>query len=240
MKSDKDITLLSTEATDILVSEEGKLLRTQKGGPALFISKVFNEKQIQFASITAEGLIVEILLTKNGEFGRVKNVAEPLDVQFDQIKTPILLISSIASEIDISNLNKYQGKVFLDVQGFVRDGTDFGKKNKWVPSVPVYCLKGTEEELSYLPKTYIQTQKKKILLVTRGKKGVIAYIEGKRYASQPEKVIQSEDTIGAGDSFFAYFVSNLINTKNAYISLSQAVEQTSKFLSSKFHHSQPL
>lgn len=244
MINDNKITVLATEATDILVSENGNVIKTQKGGPALFITSVLNNERIPFSPLLISGLTVEILVTKDGEFGKVKETAKTRDISFDKIETPILLISTISSEVNIDDLSKYRGKIFLDIQGFVRDGTDFGKKINWIPSSnifdAIYCLKGTEEELSYLPPKYIRKQKKKILLITKGKRGIETYIQGRIYFVKPEIEIQCEDTIGAGDTFFAYCVSNLIKTDDIYNSIKQAVKQTSKFLSSKNHHSLPL
>lgn len=244
MKTNIKVTILSTEATDILLTEDLKLMNSQKGGPAMFIKDVFNNQQISYISNLITGLTVEILITNAGEFGRVKNIPKALNIAYDELETPYLLISSVSSEINLRGLENFKGKTFIDIQGFVRDGSDFGKKMLWSPSNrifnSIYCLKGTAEEISYLPEDYIQKQKYKILIITKGEKGVDAYIKGLQYSIQPKKTVRSYDTIGAGDTFFAYFVATLVKTDDVVNSLNQAVSQTSIFLASKSHHNQSL
>lgn len=234
------ITALSTFTNDVLI-KNGKIIGTQKGGPAFYIQQALMREQVLFSLITATLMTVEILLTKKGEFGRVLNNPVPKKVNFSKIRVPYLIISSVLNEFDLSELPKYQGKVFLDIQGYVRNGNDFGKKSLWRPQQEIFnkifCLKGTQEELAYLPARYIQTQKQKILLITKGVRGCEAFIFGKRFLIKPTKKITAQNTIGAGDSFLAYFVANLIIIKNVFTGVKYATKKTAEFLiTSKQHH----
>lgn len=187
---------------------------------------------------------VQILLTKNRELGKVLQKSRPERIIFSRINTPFLIISSLLDEFELSNLSRFKGKTFLDIQGYVRNGSNFGKKRYWRPNkeifTTIFCLKGTREELNYIPTSYIKKQKKKILLTTNSKYGCEVFAFGKRSVFRPSKVINGENTIGAGDTFFAYFVSRFAKTDDAFDAVKYAMNRTSSFLSSQnsHHHNQ--
>ncbi len=97
----------------------------------------------------------------------------------------------------------------------------------------IFCLKATEKETKYLPKSFINSQKQKVLLITKGKSGCEIYGFGKKKSIKPSMIVKSPDTIGAGDYFFANFLINFIKTQNPFISAESAVENIIKFLLSK-------
>ncbi len=183
---------------------------------------------------------VQILITKKGEFGRIPRRPTPRRISFSKIRTPFLIISSLLDELDLTNLSSFKGKVFLDIQGYVRNGNDFGKKKIWKPNKKVFanlfCLKGTKEELQNLPSQYLQKQKQRLLLITNGKRGCEVFAFGKRLVIKPSKVLKSKNTIGAGDTFFAYFVSRFAKKENVFDSARYAVNKTSSFLSAQNSH----
>ncbi len=175
------------------------------------------------------------MVEKNGEFGRVKIKPETKHVDFSKIKSDYLIISTILEEFNLNGIAKFHGQVFLDIQGYIRDGNNLGGKkmfccNKEISS-SIFCLKGTEEEINYLGKDFIKIKKKKkILIITKGNKGCEAFIFGKRYIVKPKKILNTINTIGAGDTFFAYFMSHLYKNNDPVKSLNYATEKTSKFL----------
>ncbi|MBI3334951.1 MAG: hypothetical protein HY001_00425 [Candidatus Portnoybacteria bacterium] len=234
------ITILSTFANDKLVSENGVIVGKQNGGPAFYIEQALKDEGVFFTLKTGLKMEVKILITKDGEFGKVPKRPTQKGVRFSQIKTPFLLISSVLNEFNLANLPTFKGKIFFDVQGYVRNGNDFGRKKLWKPSkeilANIFCLKGTKEELQNIPKQYIEAQKQKILLITKGKLGCEIFAFAKRYIVKPSKVIASKNTIGAGDTFFAYFVSCFAKTANVLDSAKYAVKRTSAFLSAQNNH----
>ena len=233
----KQLTILSTYAQDKLVNNKD-VIRTQLGGPALYLKNVFDTEGISFDAPEFPEMEVEILIKPDGEYGKVTNEVKPQASQFNLMTTPYLVISSILDEFDLSNIDSYKGKVFLDAQGYVRDGQNFGGKKMWVPSTniaeSIFCLKGTEEELMYLPTEFVESQKQKILIETRGAMGCRLFVFGKEYELLPKQVIQTQNTIGAGDTFFAYFIANSIKGIEPADSAFQAMASTSNFL----HHTQ--
>lgn len=241
MARENKITILSTFANDKLIGEDGSVIGKQSGGPAFYLKQALENEGVSFDLKTGSKMEVEILMTRNGEFGKVPKSPAPKKIQFAKIKTPFLLISSVLNEFDLANLSAFNGKVFLDIQGYVRNGNDFGKKKLWSLNREVFenifCLKGTMEELQNLPAQYVQAQKQKVLLITKGKRGCEIFVFGKRYILKPTKVVITENTIGAGDTFFACFVSRFVKTENVFDSVRYAVKRTSAFLSAQnVHH----
>lgn len=235
MNKTTEITLLATKAVDRLVDESGKLLEEKPGGPALFIRQAFQKTGISFTEINPETLMVEILITKAGEFGRVPNPVPPLKVDAGKIKTPAIMLSAVANEIDLKNIEAYPGDLFVDVQGFVRDPSAFGQKQPWDPEPAflekISCLKATEEELKFISPAAIKALKSKMLLVTQGQAGSTLYSNNKEFKITPPLIIKTAQTIGAGDTLFATFVGQLIRGKTSIESLKIATQEAALFLS---------
>jgi len=237
MAENNQVTIISTFPRDELLDEDGQLIREQKGGPAFYLTKAFREEGVDFDLITAPLMKVEILIKGGEEFGRIKKRPKPQNIDFSKIKTPHFLISTILDEFNLNGINTFKGKVFLDVQGYVRNGQDFGKKKHWkLPkevASSIFCLKGTKREMRYLPKSFLKSQKKKILLITNRKSGCDVYAFEKKKSIRPSKTIEAPETIGAGDYFFADFLIHFLRTKDPFMSAKVAVNNTTKFLLQK-------
>ncbi len=235
MNQKDEITIFSTFALDKLVDEAGQLVREQKGGPALYLSNIFRQEKIPFTIESSVLTEVEIMMTKSGEFGRILKRSTPLSIQFSSIKTPFIVISTLLDEFSLKDISYFQGNIFLDIQGYVRDGKDFGKKKYWNPEKEIidsiFCLKGTEKELANIQNTFLKNQKQKLLIKTMGKLGCEVFMDGNRYMVSPKSVIKTDNAIGAGDTFFAYFISKFMQSDNMLRSVNYAVEKTSEFLS---------
>lgn len=233
------ITLLSSFATDRLFDEKGSLIREQKGGPAFFASNVFNGLKIPYLTIKTPMITVDIMLKDGDEFGKIESLPV-LKTDFANINTPYLLISPILNEFSLENIDKYKGRIFLDIQGFTREPGEFGKKKKWETEKEVgdaiFCLKVADYELPYINSEFAKKQKKKMLILSQGKKGSTVFAFGKSYFIKPLQIIKAKETLGAGDTFFANFLSEYIKTENPVESAKFATEETAKFLSSKSQH----
>lgn len=236
------VSIYATYTKDMLVDEYGTLVTSQNGGPAFFLERAFKRAGVDFALNGRCDMEVEIKVTENGEFGRILTTPQPQVISFSEITAPYVLISSVLDEFDLSRVSDYQGKVFLDIQGYVRDGRDFGKKKVWEQDSAIlsniFCLKGTKEEVSYLPEQFREAQKLKILLVTDGTNGCEVFAFGKSIRVQLERIVNSEDTIGAGDTCMAHFVMSYIQSGDIQRSVRQATERTADFLLQKNVHHQ--
>ena len=237
MVLNKKITILSTFTEDKIIDESNKSTETQKGGPAFYIANVFKKEKVIFNVIKTPTIKIEIKLEKDGEVGRVRVRPRVKKIDFSKIKSKFLVISTILKEFNLSGISKYKGKVFLDIQGYVRDGQNLGGKKLFCQNNEVtdsiFCLKGTKEEIGYLQKDFIKTQKKKILIMTKGDKGCEVFILGEKYTIKPRKALKTKNTIGAGDTFLGHFIVYLYKYGDPIKGLRFATEKTSKFLEKK-------
>jgi sugar/nucleoside kinase (ribokinase family) len=124
----------------------------------------------------------------------------------------------------------------LDIQGFVRQkkSNKFGAK-RFCDEITgiidkIDILKCNSKEFKFLPEKVIEKAKEKILIETKGAKGVRLWKEGSRLDFKPKKIIKTENAIGAGDTFMAAFVYKLINTKDIEKSILFALDYASSYL----------
>lgn len=231
------VCLFSATSVDKIFDNKGNYLGSKVGGPAYFITKAWKSMKIDYKDFTDQNYEVEIRLNEMGETGKV--VSTPLPQKIDPSKLEagsMVVISTIFKEWDISALEETTAKLFIDIQGFVRNARQFGAKEIWQDSTKlktIFCLKGTKEEMKFLPKSVWERQMKRLLLVTDGGNGVELYAQGKKYVFPVSQKIKSSDTIGVGDTFFGYFIGNLYLGKNMEISINSAMRQAEEFLIQK-------
>jgi len=229
----KRIEVYSTFATDRFVNPAGTILKESVGGPAYFITQVLSDLKIPHSVCSSPGVVVEILLTPEGEFGRIQTA--PAQKTIKHLNNSILLVSTLLRDW---KLIAGKSPIYLDVQGYVRDGDNFGQKQLWTFSSEIasalMCVKGTEEEISYLDPKFIINQKiKRQLIVTKGSAGADLYCNGKHYFIPTQQIIKSSDTVGAGDTWFAVFVAQQSRGFSPKDSAETATEYVRKFLTKK-------
>ncbi len=228
------LSVVSSFATDTLVNQSGKILNQQAGGPAFFIESALKKAKIPYKLFSGKTIGVEILVTPSGEFGRV--ITSPVQKSTDSLKfSDWAIISTVLDEWRLAE--PLPEKLFVDLQGYVRDGKDFGKKkvNETINQLAgsVFCLKGTKEEVGYLSSTAQERQKKQLLVVTDGDKGVEVFNQGTYTKMVPKKVKSLRNTIGAGDTFLAYFVASMYQGNAPETAARYAVDATTDFLTNK-------
>lgn len=233
------LTIVSTFVKDILWSEKDQMLSAQTGGPAYFFSNVFKTQNIvSYDLITGPEMEVDIkVIPGKGEFGKVKQ----LDISqlLPKVSSPNLLISTLYREWDLRGLNDYQGRVFLDVQGYVRNPNGgFGKKQQWreITSIQdkLFLVKGTELEVGYLPPDFVSAQKQlRCLVVTKGAEGSDVFYKGTRFFFRPSVQLNLPNTLGAGDTFLANLVKGLIVSEDLVAAAKQATQEATAFLKRK-------
>lgn len=231
----KLVLVLASESEDCIYKESEKTPTIRKGGPAFFIRKAFDDLGIEYRLAKSSPAKVEIKITKNKEIGRI---LKPDEIEIPRkIVEPYVLVSTIGpNALNLDFLAEYNGSVFLDIQGFVRqeEGTKFGGKKIWKEADAfvknVLVFKGTSEEISFLPKNALEEAKSKILIETKSKKGVTAWEKGEKIELRPEKIIKTENTIGAGDTFMSAFVYKFIDSGDVKDSLLFALDYTTCFL----------
>jgi len=237
-KNMKRILVLSLESIDRIFKKNEKTPVKEKGGPAFYIRRTLDDLGAGYRMAEYEPAEVEIRVTEHGEVGKI---LKPGKIKVpERINESNVLISTIGpSNLELDFLVSYTGDVFLDVQGFVRSekSEKLGAKETWenirLFIENILVLKGTSEELCFLPKDVLEKTKGKILLETRGKNGVVMYEKGRSVNLLPPKIIKARNTVGAGDTFMAAFVYKFIQTKNAKKAICFALSYTSGFLDKK-------
>ena len=127
----RTLTVVSTFVDDVLLNGQEKLFEIRPGGPAEFFCRVFEKTSLSVQLITGRRMQVRIKVVPG--MPEVGKVVDDGGVQaLPKIDSPNLILSTLAREWDALSLKDYLGRVFLDVQGFVRDPTaGFGKKQMW-------------------------------------------------------------------------------------------------------------
>lgn len=230
------ITIISTRAEDILVNQKNAILSKQKGGPLLFIEDAMRKENIPFQSFSGSIIKVKILINEKGEFGKIDQRIKSSPVPLDSL-SDYTIVSTVLDEWNLQEIADCKTKLFLDIQGYVRDGKDFGRKKQWNNISNfyhnIYCLKGTSEEVIYLPPHVLENQKKKMLLITNASNDVELWFKGKKTVIPVINIVKNNHTIGAGDTFFGYFVVALYQGADPVQAVKKAIQATSYFLASK-------
>ncbi len=222
------VTLVSSFAEDIYLDAKGNYIKKEVGGPARFLADVLERLGTKFSVVSGALGKVSIKVLEDDELGRI-DYASPINLPDGQYD--LVIISTLANEFKLRKINSKL--TCLDIQGYVRDTAEFGKKKlfEFEPEL-VDIVKATERELQYLPTNLIEKLKKKILLVTRGSVGFTIYSGGKEQTYAIEKVI-AQDTVGAGDTFFAAFCISYYQTKDINAAAKFAQDTVYSFLKNK-------
>lgn len=227
------ITVLSSYSKDILVNAQDEVIAEQSGGPAMFIEQTLLAERLPYTVLTNDKVEVEILVSSAGEFGKVETVPQQ-NLILNESLSNWTIVSTILDEWSFTQLTTLPKRLFIDVQGYVRKAGDFGQKQRWdMPSSlvgRVFCLKGTAEEIDYLPKNIVENQKTRMLIITSGDKGAEVFYQNSRAQISPNKVATLKNYIGAGDTFLAYVVASMYRGNSPKAAVAYASEQTTKFL----------
>lgn len=173
-----------------------------------------------------------------------KSYSGPVDlaqIPSDLLDADIVFISTLYGDIDIP---KVKGQLAIDLQGFMRPGEQIlCDHNKKTPAKlaallrETHILKCNEQEartiFGNMPiESMLDTFRllgPKIVLITLGKNG-IAIGFGDTCLHLPIKAVKGIDTVGAGDSFFSFFLISFDRSHEIVESVKKAIEHTTKLL----------
>jgi len=232
------ILVLASKAEDKIIYPNGEII-LKRGGPLYFIEDTFRALRVNYSlppEATPAKVEIKVLPGGIGETGKIVD-SDKLTIP-KRLICPNVLISTIAqTSLDTSFLNSYKGSVFFDVQGFLRGQRESNFQNSvWetvINSIDRVVLKGNSKELSLIPKVAISLAKRNILIETRGSQGVVVWNQGKRKAFKPPHIVRTENTIGAGDTFFAAFVSYYLLGCPLSKVVTKALDYTCEFMWTK-------
>jgi hypothetical protein len=236
MKESPSISVFSTYSLDTITDKDGRVLKVQPGGPLLFLEKALTLVGADYNVFHGNTVNIAIRLNDQGETGKITKL--PKTTPIHPISSDSIIISTVFKEWGLNNIKRMtSNKFFIDIQGYIRDEKVVGKKNFFNEikglSKNIYCLKGTREEISYLPKSVFDDQKKRLLIITDGENGIEYYSQGKKHLESVDEMIRSSDTIGAGDSFFGYFVGLMSQGIFLEKAIKIAMQKTAIFLEQK-------
>lgn len=223
------IALVASYTKDTITYSDGST-EDKTGGPAFYIGNILQLLNIPYLMI--EGPVVHVAL-------RVKENEESVKINFPKkinsipcaLTQKYVIVSPVAHEWPAVS-NCYRGKVCIDIQGLVRDERSVGAKKFFSPpnSFKPFLMKAAAVEVKYLPEKLIQKQKERCLLITKGKYGVEAWIVGKKHIIVPSNIAYVKDTIGAGDTFLAYYVAALVKDETLLDAAYYASDMTAEWL----------
>ena len=234
----KNITVISSFARDTIVDASGKK-QELLGGPALFITDALEKTDFQYQLITPpQPFTVEIQVDARGEHGRIVNQPPVTIIDLAKHTEAPVLISTILQEFEFINKSNGARWLYIDAQGFVRDGRFSGGKKRWQPpsnmTNTIACLKATDQESKYIDPAILQHLKERaIVIITNGSQGSVLYNLGSISRLVPKMKADTKNTVGAGDTLLALFTAEHIRSNNVELSLKRATDGVTDFLINK-------
>lgn len=178
----------------------------RRGGPALFITQALERLHTPYQLFSGKyPAEVNIRMIDGEEVGTI-NRADPIEISISH-EFQTYIISTLLNEFPLERVIELSGFVAVDMQGYVRRPGG-GRRIYPVTSriaEKLSCVKVAHRELPYLEPSFVESQKQRILIVTRGARDVTFWVEGKESQVSVEKSVKIRNTIGAGDIFLASF-----------------------------------
>lgn len=226
------ITVVSTYTIDVLLNERGEHLEVDEAGPARFISNALEGEDLPFSLIAGKPMTVEILVTANGEFGKIPDRSPRQRIP--ALVSDWVILSTVLNEWDMFSIKKWPAHLFVDLQGFVRNGSNFGQKQQWdeigLFDSKIFCLKGTREEFEYIPKCVLEQQKQRMMVITDGSESIELFYRGRPFRIPVQRMIGLKNTIGAGDTLIACLVAAMYKGNNPVEAVLHSSKMTARFL----------
>jgi hypothetical protein len=210
--NEEAIVVVSTLATDWILDEKCGTPRSVPGGPGHYIPHALGLLGAPCRLITGERVNVQVRHGTDGEVYRLEAIPPiPLPAT---IVAPAVIVSPIVQEIDPAEFPRVEGLLALDIQGLVR------RPGVWTDSTtgPFHLaplvrraalVKGSVDEVTLLDDESRAALAHTTLLLTGGHRGArIITPEGELHVEANR--VETENTIGAGDSFLAALVWALV------------------------------
>lgn len=210
------VTVVSSHTVDVFPGMNGQLGREVPGGPARYIVEALTRLGCQSQVITGGLVRVEVVPTSSGEEYVIPPVA-PIELP-ESLPGDAVILSPVMEEINPSNLSTVSGLLVVDLQGFVRQpNRQSGQVNASFELSGLLrrasVVKASSREIELLSEASKDALQSSILVVTHGSEGaVIQSPDGQwEIAARP---VPASNTVGAGDTFLAAFVYELLQRKS--------------------------
>jgi sugar/nucleoside kinase (ribokinase family) len=226
------IIVVSTLATDWIVDDSGGPPRPVPGGPGHYIPRALQLLGAPCNLITGSAVNVEVRHGDDGEVYRLEAIPRiPLP---PSLVAPAVIVSPIVQEIDPDAFPDVTGLLALDIQGLVR------RPEVWTDATegPFHLapllrraalVKGSVDEVALLDDESRDALACTTLLLTGGHRGArIIAPEGETRVDANR--VETENTIGAGDSFLAALVWALVCGRPMTTAAAEAARFTEQML----------
>jgi hypothetical protein len=225
------ITLVATHTTDLVPISEGSIVEIP-GGPAHYVGRALKCLEWPYRLITGDPVIVHVQRTAAGEQYIIPEIPR---IQLPgRIEGAAVILSPIMQEIDAATLPPMEGMTIVDLQGFVRrpmlpTERERGRFDLRELLRVANVVKASERELRRLDSASLAALAECTLVITRGERGALVRRRGKE-ALIPARVVATDQTIGAGDSFLAAFTTALLTHGDEVRAAHFAARFTERFL----------
>lgn len=226
--------VIASFAQDEVHDTRSGIRELRPGGLAYWINLCFESIKSSLAIHTAKTpAIVSISVSEGEETGVILHVPRIMPLSQNYRDASLFMVSTISDEYDLHDLEQTTGIHALDVQGYLRSNF-FSRPDSEIDFVLKLfeIVKMTESEMGVIPVHIVNEFKKRICLVTKGSKGFSLFENGIETIFEATK-INTQDTIGAGDTFFAAFCSEYIKSNNSIAAANFAKIQVELFLRNK-------
>ncbi len=214
---------------DIVVDRDRNSIEKKAGGPAHYVKRVFDMVGEDYEIAEGKKGIVEIHFEKGQELGRVPAACRLASAP---ITSSIVLVSSIANEINIDKLKGSFKELYVDARGFVRDPEHFGGKRKWelknVDKITV--LKTSQLDMHYLPENLLAHLRKNGVIIVGKSGGRYTLIDHGVETEYELGDVNVPQKIGAGTTMLAAFATVYAHDRNAKEAMKSAIEHMREFL----------
>jgi len=159
-------------------------------------------------------------------------------------KSEIVYVSTILDEVTLEDLDFFRDSmVSLDIQGFIRNPShERWSRKEWSLAKDyikrVTILKMSDYEMKFFPLKFeeaFKDTKLKVILVTLGKKGIVACSRDKYYY-MPALARKVVNPVGAGDYILTCFSEEYYKTKNIQRALIDSSVKVANFLEGGNYH----
>lgn len=229
------LVVISSFAQDRYHNLKDGVRSVRRGGPARWITETLQQILIPFELITgAEDCIVDIAVGGNEEKGTIASLSQinAPDIPF----ADAYIVSTIGDEFDLGRIPDRHAFIALDAQGYVRCARMARRPFYALPSKirdHITVLKATAEEVAYLDPDFVKKQKSRMLLLTKGSRGFDLFSMGICASFPASQGATPPDTVGAGDTLLAAFVTMYLRYRDRLIAAYRARKYVEKFLDRK-------
>jgi sugar/nucleoside kinase (ribokinase family) len=206
------VILVSTHTVDHLPLPDGRGVRDIPGGPATYVGHALGLLGRPYTLITGSPAEVQVIPHEDGQEYLIPAIP-PIPLP-ERLAAAAVVISPIVGEVPPHSVPPVDGLLVLDLQGFVREP---GRPtSEWVKAFELTQLleradvvKASAHELQRLTPDSLAALRGSVVLETLGRDGLMLCRGEFRHHIEARHV-ESDHTIGAGDTLLAGFVDSLL------------------------------